>query len=240
MNNQVKLENIHLLEPETPEEMDISYRCRMYHLFSHIFKYPDEDFRTQVRNGELKEALVTLADNLPYKYDLTEEEKSLLIFPDDLSDEDIDVEFIRFFEAGPGTPPCSLVEGSYRDGRRSILKDLILFYNYFGLSYKEGSLEDRPDHLIYEMEFLHYLTFLNLRAMKNDEAYKGYVLAQRDFIERHPKEFVEKLADQADKVFKGLVEGVNREVIGFYNNLIQLLKRFIEADYLHIKKSLAA
>ena len=239
MTDEVKLENIHLVEPKTKEELDIAYRCRMYHLFSHIFRYPDSEFRNQVRSGELRKALETLSENLPYKYDLSDEEKSLLTFSESLKDEDIEVEFIRFFEAGPGNPPCSLVEGSYRDGRRSILKDLILFYNYFGLSYKEGSMEDRPDHTIYEMEFLHYLTYLNLRAISNKETYKGYVLAQRDFIERHPRQWVGKMAEQADKVLKGLKEEVNREVIAFYHNLIQLLNKFIEADYSYVRDSLA-
>lgn len=64
---------------------------------------------------------------MPYIYELSEDEKKVLIFPAPLTDKGIEVEFIRFLEADPGKSFCSLVEASYRNGKRSILKK----YNSF-------------------------------------------------------------------------------------------------------------
>lgn len=240
MSEENALEKLRSITIKNEKELGLANRSLMYSLFADVFRYPNKEFREQVRNGELSSTLSSIAEALPYPYDLSDDEKKRLRFPDSLSDEDIEVEFIRLFEAGPGNPPCALVEGLYRDGRRTVLKDLIVFYNHFGLSYEEGSREDRPDHASYEMEFLHYLTFLNLRAMQLEKSQDSYILAQKDFLEKHPVQWVGKMKDQVTLVFNGLKEGVNREVILFYKNLICLMARFVEADYGYVKSSLSA
>jgi DMSO reductase family type II enzyme chaperone len=235
MSEETALEKLRSITIKNDQELFLANRSLMYSLFADVFRYPDKEFRDQVRNGDLESTFASIAKALPYPYELSEDERKSLTFPETLTDEDIEVEFIRLFDAGPGDPPCALVEGVYRDGRRTVLKNLILFYNNFGLSYEEGSREDRPDHASYEMEFLHYLTFLNLRAMQLEKNQASYIQAQRDFLEKHPVQWICKLSEQATKVYNGLVEGVNKEVIFFYKNLICLLERFVEADYGYIK-----
>ena len=235
MSEENSLDKLRSITIKNDKELGLASRSLMYSLFADTFRYPNKEFREQVRNGELEDAFTSIAKTLPYPYELSTDEAKSLIYPETLTDEDIEVEFIRIFESGPGNPPCALVEGIYRDGRRSILKDLIIFYNNFGLSYEEGSMEDRPDHASYEMEFLHYLTFLNLRAMQLDKKQDGYISAQKDFLELHPKQWVGKMADQISEVYNGVVDGVNKEVISFYRNIINLLKRFIEADYEYLR-----
>ena len=224
---------------KTDGEKQTAGRSNMYALMADVFRYPDEAFRNFARSGELVDGLIDITSSLPYEYDLTDKEKETLVFPDSLSDDDIEAEFIRLFEAGPGDPPCPLIEGKYNKdaNRRAIFEDLIRFYNNFGLSYKEGTQEERPDHISYEMEFMHYLVFLTLRAMQGDKDTGGYLLAQKDFLQHHTVKWASKLAERMQAVVKEIPEP--DAAVLFYTGLINILDRFITADFDYLKNILA-
>jgi len=86
------------------------------------------------------------------------------------------------------------------------------FYNFFGMhmSQEEGKREF-PDHICAELEFLHFLTFKEEEAQRGDkvEEHKGYLLAQKDFLERHVNqwipEFSLKLQESASLPFYTLL-----------------------------------
>ena len=208
-------------------------RSDMYALMADLFRYPDKEFQAFVRNGELRDVLVGIAKNLPFACALSDGETEKLRFSPLLDEEGIESGFIRIFEAGPGDPPCPLIEGKYvkDSNRRSIFEDLIRFYNHFGLSYAEGSYEDRPDHIIYEMEFMHYLCFLTLRAGQQEKETGDLLQAQHDFLKHHLAKWADKLADNVGQV----VGSVPEDLAGaFYNNIAMLLARFIEGDYAYL------
>lgn len=212
-------------------------RSDMYALMADVFRYPDQEFRDFVNKGELQSVLADTAQKLPFAYALKDGEKENLRFSQLLGDDDVEAGFIRLFEAGPGDPPCPLIEGKYvtDSNRRSIFEDLIRFYNHFGLSYAEGAHEDRPDHIIYELEFMHYLCFLTLRAGQQQKEAGDLLLAQRDFLEHHLFKWAGKLADRVN----GVVGEVPEDHAGvFYNNIVGLLVRFIEGDYAHLNDRL--
>lgn len=216
------------------EQVALSARIDMYAILADIFRYPDPMSRLYVRSGEFKTNLLRIAGNLPYALDIDDQETRDLVYHRGLKDEDVEIEFIRLFEAGPGTPPCPLLEGIHlkqEDGRKSIFKDLILFYNHFGLSYAEGSSEDRADHLVYELEFLHYLAFLELTALQRGRDTAPLRRAQKDFLERHPAKWTGLIAARVKEIETGLREGVNKDVIAFYRNVIVLTDRFVECDF---------
>ncbi len=218
----------------TPEQMALSSRIDMYAIMADIFRYPDALSRVYVRNGEFKNNLLRIAEALPYPFVMNEREIRDLAYPENLREEDVEIEFIRLFEAGPGNPACPLVEGvlmNKEEGRKSIFKDLILFYNHFGLSYAEGSSEDRPDHLIYELEFLHYLTFLELTALQKGRDTRPFRRAQRDFLQRHPLKWTGVIVDRIKAIEAGLKENVNKDVIAFYRNVIVLVDRLLNCDF---------
>jgi putative dimethyl sulfoxide reductase chaperone len=223
----------------TPEQEILAARIDMYALLADMFRYPDLLARSFVRSGEYKEQVLRLARQLPFEINLGDEEEALLEYASSLTDDDVEAEFIRLFEAGPGNPPCPLIEGFHmgkEDGRLAIFKDLILFYNHFGLSYAEGASEERPDHLCYELEFIHYLAFLELKALQNGRETHGLRRAQKDFIGRHPAKWTGNLVSRMAEIVDGLREGVNRDVIEFYRNLIVLTDRFVTADGAYLKK----
>ncbi|MBI5552443.1 MAG: molecular chaperone TorD family protein [Desulfobacterales bacterium] len=221
----------------TPEQMALSSRIDMYAIMADIFRYPDALSRVYVRNGEFKNNFLRIAENLPYPFAMNDNEIRDLTYPETLKEEDVEIEFIRLFEAGPGNPACPLVEGvlmNKEEGRKSIFKDLILFYNHFGLSYAEGSSEDRPDHLIYELEFLHYLTFLELTALQKDRDASPFRRAQRDFLQRHPLKWTGVIVERMMEIEAGLKENVNKDVIAFYRNVIVLMDRLLNCDFNYI------
>ncbi len=224
---------------KTDNEKETAARSNMYALMADVFRYPDEAFRNFVRNGELVDGLTDIISALPFAYELTDKEKKALVFPENLSDDDVEAEFIRLFEAGPGDPPCPLIEGKYNKdaNRRAIFEDLIRFYNNFGLSYKEGPQEDRPDHITYELEFMHYLAFLTLRAMQDEKETNGYFLAQKDFMEHHTVKWASSLAERMQGVVSEIAEP--DAAVVFYVDLINILDRFITADFTYLKNTLA-
>jgi len=223
----------------TDKERQGAARSNMYALLADVFRYPDAAFRSFARNGELTDSLKNIITALPFLYELSDQEAKALLIPETLSDDDFEAEFIRLFEAGPGDPPCSLVEGKHNKdaNRRAIFEDLIRFYNHFGLSYKEGPQEDRPDHISFELEFMHYLAFLTLRAVQENKSTHGYLQAQKDFLEHHLYKWAPKLAERMQEIVAEI--GTPDAVVVFYDGLTHILDRFIAADFTHLKKALA-
>ncbi len=222
--------NIQTKPLRTQQENHVANRSRTYSLLAEAYRYPDDAFRDQARHGDLYQALRTLFSDLPYPLAWIREEEKALRSLNHVKDDDIEVEFIRLFEAGPGSPPCPLLEGAYRESRRSIMRELILFYNHFGLSYAEGAQDERPDHICLEMEFLHYLTFKELHVVQKDSSCLSYLRAQKDFLERHPLSWVEKMAERIDRIKKNRTLDACQEVILFYWGLASLTVRFLKED----------
>lgn len=222
---------------QTDAEHHTANRSKLYSLLAEVFRYPDDHFRRQVRNGELKNALMALTSKLPYEFELDDADKTSLSAIDGTRDDDVEAEFIRLFEAGPGSPPCPLVEGLFREDRKAIFKELILFYNHFGLSYAEGSMEDRPDHICYEMEFLHFLTFKELLSIQTHADPLAYVRAQKDFLQRHLLSWVGKLEKKIDALNENLPNPDEAciDVFEFYRGMIRVAHRFMRHDYTYVE-----
>ena len=228
------MENIQSKPLSTEDEKHSGSRSRLYAILAEVYRYPDEPFREQARGGELLKAFEALSAGLPYPFSPEQEEREGLTLPSGVTEEEIEVEFVRLFESGPGGPPCPLVEGAWREDRKVVLKELILFYNHFGLSYAEGAQDERPDHICLEMEFLHYLTFKEVQALQTGADPSSYRRAQRDFLERHPVAWLDKVAERLEKIYDRLPEDACREAIIFYRELVRLTCRFLgeERSYL--------
>lgn len=219
-------------------EVEMAARSDMYALLADVFRYPDNAFLSFVRQGELETVLEDTASKLPYPFPVAEKDKKNLIFSDATHNDDVEAGFIRLFEAGPGDPPCPLVEGKHvKDAnRRAIFEDLIRFYSHFGLSYQEGSHEDRPDHISYEMEFMHYLAFLTLRAIQEKKEIPDYLAAQKDFLEHHLRKWTAAMAKRLETI-AGELEGEDA-VVGFYGNLLKILDRYVKTDHGYLQETL--
>ena len=72
------------------------------------------------------------------------------------------------------------------------MEECVRFYNHFGLTLSEAQRE-LPDHLLTQLDFLHFLCFREAQALQQDGDPAPFRRAQRDFIARHPGAWLPKL-----------------------------------------------
>ena len=158
------------------EELAAAARSSFYRRLGEGFAFPSRPLLDAVASGRFLQDLLSEAAALPFELPTGEETRAALAGGDELEQE-----YIRLFEVGPGQPPCPLYEGSHRGGRMKIMEELVRFYEHFGLQPDPG---DQPDHLCAELEFMHYLTFKEAAALSRRGPAEAFRLAQRDFLER--------------------------------------------------------
>ena len=103
------------------------------------------------------------------------------------------------------------------------------FYNYFGLSTQTGAGE-LPDHVATELEFMHFLAFKELTALRRAEDPSSYRHAQHDFLER---QLISWLPDLETRL-SGL------EPAPFYAALIMLTNAFTRGEHAYLRNGAAA
>ncbi len=170
----------------TGDELAAAARSSLYRCLATAFSFPTPELSEAFASGGFLDELLAAAPALPFP-----------LAADDglrggpaLAHEELQQEYIRLFEVGPGRPPFPLYEGSHRSGRMKTLEELVRFYEHFGLRPEAGDL---PDHLCAELEFMHYLAFKEAAALHPDADSLPYRLAQRDFLRRHLNRWLPKL-----------------------------------------------
>ena len=118
--------------------------------------------------------------------------------------------YSSLFEVGSNGPPCPIREDLQTGQRAGTREDLIRFYNFFHYKLDE-KFAWAPDHLSVELEFMHYLCYLEASA-EGDA--KSFQLAQCDFTERHLVRWVPELAagvaaTSADSVYCRVIAVIN-------------------------------
>jgi len=141
---------------------------------------------------------------------------------------DFQAEYLRLFEVGMGIPPCPLYGGLYRGGRKAVMEELTRFYNFFGLSVEQGKGE-LPDHVSTELEFMHFLTFKELTALRRRDDPAPYRRAQRDFLERQLVSWLPDLEARLNKL----------EAPPFYAALTMLTNAFARSEHTHLRHEAA-
>lgn len=208
-------------------------RSQLYKLLSLGYRYPTNklfetlesgEFRTSVKNcfTAIQQVNIQTASNNFVKNAM----KGLMVCGGLV---DLEVEYIRIFDVGIPTPPCSPYEGEFRsdESRISLMMEIAEFYRHFGLQMKETEL---PDHICSELEFLHFLTFKEAQAgLNNDvELLHGYILAQKDFLERHLLKWISAFGIKIKENCK----------MPFYATLVKVTEDFISNDLVHVTEQL--
>jgi DMSO reductase family type II enzyme chaperone len=201
--------------PSSPEARHAAARSRAYAVFAALFDYPDAVFCAAVREGSVGPALrEVLAEVQP---ELGAGDFASL---DEAGPEDeLAVEYTRLFDVGAGGPPCPLYDGVYGGARMKTMEECVRFYHHFGLALSEAPRE-LPDHLVTELEFLHYLAFREAEALERGEDPGAFRRAARDFALRHPGRFVEKLEERLARA----------EAMPFFRALAARLAAFVRHD----------
>ncbi len=189
-------------------QVDPTTRSAVYKLLSLAFKYPPPELFEAYQSGDFLSELFDTMSTLPHLESLALENAGLT---DTVRKElagmtfqDFKVQYSKTFDVGDPQPPCPPYEGVYREGveRTGILIEVSEFYKIFGLKMtSEEGKRDLADNLSVELEFLHFLTFKEnqARVEGNQDLLKGYVLAQKDFLERHMVNWIPKFSDKMQK-----------------------------------------
>lgn len=219
-------------------------RSGIYRLLAQGFRYPTKELFGKSASGDFVQGILGLMSGLPHLNGIAAEEakpaeratKRL----DGVSFEEFEVNYVRTFDVGFPEPPCPPYEGVHRKGteRTAVLLDVSEFYRHFGLgmSSEEGCRE-LPDHLSAELEFLHFLTFKEAQAREaagegagreKEELLRGYILAQKDFIERHLLAWVAAFAEKVGKASNVPLHGYLARIVAEFLRR----ERDLVADYL--------
>lgn len=204
----------------SPISTDVSAgaaRSMIYRTFATALSYPNEEKLHEIRAGVVG---CSLWDLLGVAGPQLRVDTDWNVLRDcDLDDESLLVEFTRLFEAGPDGPECPLNGSCYRGGGMGVLEELVRFYDFFGVTLTQAA-QGEPDHLVTELEFLHFLSFQETQLKTVGDDVTGLLHAQSDFIERHPGAWVPAL-------HKRLAErGASR----FFCELTSLLERFLRTE----------
>jgi DMSO reductase family type II enzyme chaperone len=136
--------------------------------------------------------------------------------PIDISDKDLESEFIRLFDVpdGPATP---LYTGVYAQRRRDAMEELLRVYRHFGLTIGNAS-QDLPDFVPTILEFLQFLA--TGAAQAEDVSREPFLAATADLIERHLGPWVAETSTRLEK----------RNAHPFYRGLIALVGEVTAAE----------
>lgn len=191
----------------------IAARSQFYKILSGVFVYPsDEAKKDYIRRGA-GEALRELAADLPFAIPAI----GSLALVDEASD--IDATYTGLFDNCGGRPALSLHEKDYsRTDTKQVWEELIRYYEHFGLNYDLKGNKEWPDHMGVELEFLHYLTFLETGSP--DDLASMYATAEGDFLERHLAKWVPQFAEK----LIGMAQDSP------YASLARVLAQFIEGE----------
>ena len=125
------------------------------------------------------------------------------------------VEFTRLFDVGTGAPPCPLHGGLYFGDRMKTMEEAVRFYNFFGLTLSESPRE-LPDHIVTQLEFLHFLAFREAQALDADgrSGTRGGARSATSST-RHPARWVPQLRKRLDEAEPdALLPGGRRQARG--------------------------
>ncbi len=200
-------------------------RSKLYQVFAMAVSYPDDDWVAAVKAGELADTLQQLLGRL---------DESLLHGIDHQAladsgegDDSLAVEYTRLFDIGTGGSPISLYGGHHCGGRTSAMEEVMRFYQHFGLQLND-TLNELPDHLVSELEFLHFMTFQESSIETQGGDASHYQRGQKDFIERQLGRWLPGLHSRLQE----------QDALPFYTELFRLMSRFLQYELQALKPSL--
>lgn len=169
---------------------------RAWALLARLFDYPDARLVEELRSGELQQELErsigAVAPLLLRECSLREQAAVPEL-------QELAAEYSRLFYFGErDTPLCSLHEGEHRGHRMEVMEKVLRYYTHFGLRIA-STPNEMPDHLVSELEFLHFLSFQEERYRRHGMDGEAFRRARTDFLCAHPKAwmrgFCERIAD---------------------------------------------
>jgi len=212
-----------LTEISGDEQILAAARSSVYRLFAESMNYPDAEFCDWVKSSGLRQPLKECLSTIDAE--LCSDESRWGALEDAGAEDELAIEYTRLFDAGASGPPCPLYGGLYGGARMKTMEEAVRFYNHFGLTLS-GEPRELPDHLVTQLEFLHYLAYREVEALQQEIDPGPYQRAQRDFIERHLGSWVPKLCQRLEKeeaapYFKAVLENLAALLAWDHARLVQ-------------------
>ncbi len=204
-----------LLDQEklTPENTVDIIRSRMYHLLSQAFSFPDKNLQSTA--SELWEIAATLYPELGIDQEKLKSDLQIM-----------EPEYINVFDGHEQKKYCKPYEGQWMEAERAKRQwEVKKFYQFFGLGLNRQTNE-MPDHIMYELEFMHFLSFKMIEAVNNENRQSDinqaehYLQAQKDFLQRHLSVWVAQFAERLEE----------KTELPFYIILAKLTAKFVSDD----------
>lgn len=211
-------------KPEKEIQTPTEARCAIYHCFLMAFSSPSDELLRSFVSGEFLLKLNRLGQQLPYPNPFVATQA--LDLHQSASVDSLRVFYCSCFESGPS--PASLRESAHLDMvEKTLLQEILRFYEYFGLELSGGELRELPDSLPLELEFLHYLTYLEAQSQGSSAGQSNLAAiqrGQRDFVSRHPASWINSFIESLEKVPESEV----------YLSLARLLANYLNQERDHL------
>lgn len=200
-------------------------RSELYRVLSGLFRYPDDAGPARLAN--LVQLLRDKLSQLPGAPAATRGLAPLLDELEGLAAgrdlPPLQPTYTALFDNCRGRSAVSLYEKDYGNGdAKAVWEEAIRFYEHFGLDFDVGQSHDWPDHIGTELEFMHYLCYLEATAPADQRM--TYVRGQGDFLSRRLSRWSGRFAEQ--------VGGLSGNAP--YGLFARLIEAFIDADMAHL------
>ena len=210
------------------EQRGTAARSTFYLVLSKLFFYPRNPEPAAVQVQALTQIMRDNMPDLPYGSAAIDELKLLLDELEMIAGTTplpplVDT-YSALFDNCKGRSVVSLYEKDYGNGEAKIVwEELVRFYEHFGLNFDVRHCHDWPDHIGTELEFMHYLTFLEATVPEAER--DVYLRGQKDFLSRRLGRWVSRFAAQLDKV-------AENAPYGLFGRLMQVFVA-LETTYLY-------
>lgn len=200
---------------DEPADAGAAARSKIYGLFAEALGYPQGASVIRLLDGDLHAELGEALEFSPLDVTVP----PALAFPDSRSAiRELQIAYTELFDVTSGTPQVSLLERRYGDTpEQKLWEQLFGFYAHFGLDFSTGYAAEQPDHVLTELGFMHYLSFIEAGTAGDPDPYRR---GQRDFLARHLGTWASALADKLAAV----------DEPGPFSAIARLLADVVEAD----------
>jgi putative dimethyl sulfoxide reductase chaperone len=208
---------------DTPTDLDAAARSRVYALLAEAFAYPQGEAILRLLDGDWEADMLAAIGAAP----LAVKPLIELSVPNQPSAiAELQIIYTQLFDVAGGTPRVSLLERRYGDTpEQELWNELLGFYGHFGLDFSQGYAHEQPDHLLTELGFMHYLSFLEAGARTEQDSFRR---GQRDFLKLHLASWSRQCAEKL----------VATEQAQPYATLATLLQDLITADLEYLDQRL--
>ena len=179
----------------TEAEPGAAARSRLYARFAHAFEYPRGELLRNLHSGEVFHQLAADTADLPYNLPWPNATDTAEQLDNEVDTDELQIRHTSLFDVvASGSPMVSLLERRYSDEKteKPLWENLFRFYEHFGLDFSEGGIGSTPDHLSVELEFMHYLGFLEAGTPGEVADLRR---GQRDFLSRHLNTWTDPFTD---------------------------------------------